>query len=85
VDQARLLTSLLASELEDWYLDANGERLPSEQLFALSPWSAATRDGIIKLVCRFIDLKTGEVIFSVPETYGGEFFSSSTRNGTEHA
>ena len=36
--QQELLTALLATEEECWYLDEDGERLSSKRLFELSPW-----------------------------------------------
>ena len=64
----------IESEREDWYLDENGERLPAEVLFQRSPWSVATGEGqCLKILCRFLNLETGEAIFSAPSTYGGEF------------
>ncbi|MEH2370539.1 MULTISPECIES: hypothetical protein [Nostoc] len=65
----QLLAGLLAAEDECWYLDENGERLPSEQLFALSPWSYLTPTGPIKLLCRFLDLRDGRAMFSTSESY----------------
>jgi hypothetical protein len=68
------LGNLIESEEEDWYLDENGERLPAEVLFQKSPWSVATGGGQYqKILCRFLNLETGEAMFSVPSMYGGEF------------
>jgi hypothetical protein len=70
------LRVLLESEPDDWFLDRNGERLPAEQLFSLSPWSCEPSSGIRKKLLKlFINLDTGEAIFSAVETYGGETFS----------
>jgi hypothetical protein len=70
------LKGLLEREPEDWFLDRNGERLPAEQLFSLSPWSCETPDGTRKkLLSRSVNIDTGEALFSTAETYGGETFS----------
>jgi hypothetical protein len=67
------LRTLIESEVEDWYLDENGERLPAEVLFQRSPWSVATIEGQrVNLLCR-LNIETGEAMFSAPSTYGGEF------------
>jgi len=69
-----LLAALTAAEDECWYLDADGERLPAEQLFARSPWSCPGPGGPVKLLCRSLDLRDGSVRFNTPELYGGEWF-----------
>lgn len=69
-----LLAALTAAEDECWYLDADGERLPADQLFARSPWSSAGPAGPVKLLCRFLDLRDGSARFNTPELYGGELF-----------
>ncbi len=79
-EQRVLLSSLLAAEDEDWDLDDDGERRPAEELFELSPWSARTPDGPRKLLCRFIDLRNGTVLFSTLESYPGD--SSSWARST---
>jgi hypothetical protein len=65
-------------ELEDqsgpWYLDQNGERLSSEDLFVKSPWSVYGRNGPMKLLCRFQDFQTGELHFQTQYGYPGEIF-----------
>jgi hypothetical protein len=77
-----LLRSLLESEPEDWYLDANGERLPAEQLFSLSPWSREISSGISeKLLQRFINLDTGEALFSTSATCGEDTFTFLREDG----
>lgn len=73
-EQKAQLRKLLESEPEYWYLDRNGERLPSEQLFEASPWSMQTSEGVVKILNRFLNLETGDAIFNVPETYAGEWF-----------
>ena len=74
--QRNRLRSLLEGESDDWGLDANGERLPAEQLFSLSPWSREISAGVSeKLLQRFINLHTGEALFSTSATYGGEAFT----------
>lgn len=78
-EQKKLLAALVASEEEDWYLDTNGERLPSDELFSLSPWSLETTNGQVKLLNRLLNIDTGEALFSTQETYGGNFFSSHLR------
>ncbi len=70
--QKTLLAKLLNIERDDWELDRNGERLPADQLFALSPWSIAILGGRLKLLCRFINLQDGSVYFSTPDTYAGD-------------
>jgi hypothetical protein len=72
--QSVLLASLLDAEYECWYLDADGQRLPDEELFGRSPWSCNGPDGPIKLLCRLIDLRDGSVRFNTPESYLGELF-----------
>lgn len=72
--QRELLAGLIAAEDECWYLDDDGERLPAERLFALSPWSCPGPDCPVKLLCRFLDLRNGSVQFTTPELYGGELF-----------
>ena len=71
-EQRELLTTLLGTEDEAWYLDEDGERLPADQLFALSQWSVPTRDGRLKLLCRFINLQNGSVMFNAPDDYPGD-------------
>jgi hypothetical protein len=67
--QKELLTRLIESEDECWYLDAAGERLPAEQLFALSPWRWLSPAGTVMLLCRILDLRDGRALFSTPESY----------------
>ncbi|MBN9517117.1 hypothetical protein J0H58_01140 [bacterium] len=69
-----VLAALSAAEDEGWYLDASGERLPADELFARSPWSCPGPDGPVKLLCRFLDLHDGSVRFNTPALYGGELF-----------
>jgi hypothetical protein len=69
-----LLAALTAAEDECWYLDADGERLPADDLFARSPWSCPGPAGPVKLLCRWLDLRDGSVRFSTPDLYGGELF-----------
>jgi hypothetical protein len=76
-----LLAALTASEDDCWYLGADGERLPADQLFALSPWSCPGPAGPVKLLCRFLDLRDGSARFNTPELYGGELFRSSPKTG----
>jgi hypothetical protein len=56
-----------------WYLDSHGERLESEELFQASPWALETPEGEIKLLSR-IEEGNGEILFNMPEGYGGELF-----------
>jgi hypothetical protein len=70
--QRDLLAGLLGAENETWYLDKDGERLPADQLFARSPWSAPTKTGRLKLLCRFINIYDGSVMFNTPEDYPGD-------------
>lgn len=69
-----LLARLVAAENEEWCLDQDGERLPAEQLFALSPWSYSGPHGLIKLLCRSLDLRDGSIRFNTPQQYAGEAF-----------
>lgn len=59
---------------EHWYLDSNGERLPPDRLFELSPWHIETPGGKIKILNRLLNPETGEAWFNVADTYGGESF-----------
>jgi hypothetical protein len=69
-DTARaMLDHLMKSESDDWYLDAEGNRLPAAELFERSPWSCPGPDGPVKLLCRFLDLRDGRVLFSTRESY----------------
>lgn len=70
----RILATLLEAEDEFWYLDADGERLSPERLFALSPWSCRGPEGDFKLLCRSLDLLNGSVMFNTSEEYDGELF-----------
>ncbi len=70
--QRALLAELTAAEDECWYLDADGERLADDRLFALSPWSCPGPDGPIKLLCRMLDLRDGSVRFNTSELYPGD-------------
>lgn len=74
LDQAQrnLLAALLGAQDETWGLDRDGMRLSEDQLFEFSPWSLATRTGHLKLLCRFIDISTGSVIFNTPDSYPGD-------------
>ena len=72
-DQSRaLLASLIESEDDDLYLDGDGVRLPAEELFLRTPWSLASAQGRVGLLCRFIDCRDGSVLFNTPDTYPGE-------------
>lgn len=71
-DQRTRLARLVAAEDECWGLDADGERLPDDVLFARSPWSGPGPTGPVKLLCRFLDLRDGSVRFNTPETYPGD-------------
>ncbi len=81
--QTELLTSLIEAEDECWYLDNIGERLPSDMLFARSPWSWHSPRGTVKLLCRILNLSDGRALFSTPESYleGGlyDWMRSETR------
>ncbi len=68
------LLRLTEAEDEFWYLDENGERLESKALFQASPWSFDGPDGNIKLLCRFQNIKSGEVWFDTEEGYPGELY-----------
>lgn len=70
-----LLAGLVGAEEDDWCLNDRGERLPGERLFALSPWICSSPAGPVKLLCRFLDLRDGRVLFSTPDSYleGGLF------------
>ena len=78
-----LLTRLTAAEDECWHLDADGERLPPERLFARSPWSSSGPAGTVKLLCRWLDLQEGSVRFNTAELYPGESFRWLGAGGTE--
>ena len=80
--QREMLLGLVRAEDESWYLDEHGERLPGEQLFALSPWSCPGPHGPTKLLCRILDLRDGRVLFSTPDSYleGGLFDWMRNRN-----
>lgn len=68
-----LLTRLLDEESEiEWYLDDNGERLPEDRLFALSPWSLIEASSSVKLLCRSMNIIDGSAHFQKQETYLGE-------------
>ncbi len=71
----RLLEAEEAREAEIglWYLDENGERLESKELFAASPWSLEGPDGEIKLLKR-IHKVNGEIRFDTLARYDGELF-----------
>ena len=72
--QQEALRRLVEEECEDWYLDQHGERLVAEALFEKSPWSLVNAGGYrLKVLGRFLDIETGEAMFSAPSTYGGEF------------
>ncbi len=72
---SELLEAEAVREEEDgsWYLDENGERLESEELFAASPWSLEGHYGEIKLLSR-VQRANGEIYFNTPDGYGGESF-----------
>lgn len=72
--QQRLLIKLTDAESDDWYLDADGERRPAEELFARSPWSTPGPAGPIKLLCRWLDVRNGTAIYDTPDLYSGELF-----------
>ena len=69
-----LLAALTAAEDECWCLDDDGERLPADRLFDLTPWSCPGQAGPVKLLCRFLDLRDGSARFNTPDMYGGELF-----------
>jgi hypothetical protein len=72
-EQSRgLLSHLLESEEDDWCLGSDGERLPAEELFERTPWSATGPQGRVGLLCRFIDHRDGSVLFNTSDTYLGE-------------
>jgi len=73
--QEAQLSTLQEQEPEDWHLDSAGERLPPDRLFQLSPWSLQTSTGDVKLLCRWLNIKTGEAMFQVSSEYGGELFA----------
>ena len=70
-EQMNQLKAYLAKEPEDWALDRDGERLPVDQLFALSLWSWKRPGGDEKILNRFINIATGEALFSTRDTYAG--------------
>lgn len=74
-ESRRLLRHLLKREGDDWYLDEDGERLDSDALFEKSPWSMESSSGkAVKLLCRILNIQTGDIHLSTPDTYGGELF-----------
>ena len=76
LDEAKrtLLVRLMSEEDEDWGVGRDGERLPEDELFALSPWSMEGPEGRAKLLCRFLNLKDGSVSFQTADTYSGDVF-----------
>lgn len=60
---------------EESCLDGHGRRLPGTVLFSRSPWSCAGPAGSVKLLCRYLNLHDGQVLFSTPDSYleGGLF------------
>ena len=67
-EEQKLLRELREGESDDWYLDDDGYRLDAEQLFARSPWAWDSPSGTVKLLCRYLNLNTGEAWFSTPDT-----------------
>lgn len=56
-----------------WYLDARGNRLATDDLFAASPWCLHSSAETVKLLARK-ELIPGEIHFNTPDGYGGELF-----------
>jgi hypothetical protein len=73
-DDERAWLERMDEENDCWYLDDDGERLPPDELFAASPWSWRSPSGVVKLMQRFWDHKTGETRFNTPDTYFGELY-----------
>jgi hypothetical protein len=73
------LRHLIDSESDDWYLDADGERLPAEELFLRSPWSTNGPEGTVKLLLRFLNVGDGEILFNTPDRYFGEMYDWTRR------
>src|SRR5437870_2399918 len=48
--ERELLTRQIEDEDDSWYLDDEGERLPSARLFEGSPWSCPGPAGSVKLL-----------------------------------
>jgi hypothetical protein len=72
--QMERLGRLHQSEPEEWCIDKNGDRLPPDRLFELSPWSWNGPNGTVKLLARFINFNDGTAIFSTPDNYQGGLF-----------
>lgn len=73
-EQRDKFVRLEENEDELWYLDDQGERLESEQLFLASPWSIEGPNGETKLICRYQDRNSGEVWLNTEEGYSSELF-----------
>lgn len=51
-------------DIDDWYLDKNGDRLCGNELFAKSPWSLIENGKMTQIVQRFFNIDDGETIFA---------------------
>lgn len=73
-DDERAWLERVDEENDCWYLDDDGERLPPGELFEASPWSWQSPSGVVKLMQRFFDYKTGDTRFDTPDAYFGELY-----------
>ncbi len=73
--EQKLLRALLEAEAEDNSEAQAGEKPSPEQLFARSPWSFNGPTGPVKIINRYINLETGEAIFSQAPANAGEMFA----------
>jgi len=73
-DEQRIELQSLLEEEDEWYLDNEGERLLPDELFLRSPWSAEGPSGMVKALCRFIDVQDGAAWFQTQDAYPGELF-----------
>lgn len=68
-EHARAVLAAAAAD-ESEGVDSNGDRLPWITLFAQSPWEWIQEGHQRKkLLCRLLNHRTGEAIFSLPEHY----------------
>lgn len=73
-DQSRSELQKLRSDETEWYLDDDGERLKPQELFESSPWAVINETVDTKILCRYSDMKSGEIQFNTSDGYGGELF-----------
>ncbi len=56
--------NLHEEDIDDWYLDKNGNRLCDEEFFAKSPWTMIENGKMTQIVQRFLNIDNGETIFA---------------------